>query len=135
MAKHLLHFDAKPSIFENAKELRRQLTNAEKKLWNVLRNRKLLGYKFRRQHPINNFIADFYCHEKHLVIELDGDIHDLPEQIEYDEDRTYELEELGVIVIRFTNNEVEKGFDKVLEKIKKHLISSFPSPSGEGVRG
>ncbi|WP_461634355.1 endonuclease domain-containing protein [Labilibaculum euxinus] len=94
------------------------MTKSEKLLWTEIRNRKLNGLKFRRQHPINIFIADFYCHEIKLVIELDGNIHDSEENKEYDEGRTAELEYLGVKVIRFTNEEVINSMTNVLAKIK-----------------
>ncbi|MUP38439.1 endonuclease domain-containing protein [Labilibaculum euxinus] len=116
--KECLFYDASPEIHSRAKELRRNMTKSEKLLWTEIRNRKLNGLKFRRQHPINIFIADFYCHEIKLVIELDGNIHDSEENKEYDEGRTAELEYLGVKVIRFTNEEVINSMTNVLAKIK-----------------
>ncbi|WP_320019573.1 endonuclease domain-containing protein [Labilibaculum manganireducens] len=116
--KECLFYDASPEIHSRAKELRRNMTESEKLLWTEIRNRKLNGLKFRRQHPINIFIADFYCHEIKLVIELDGNIHDYEENKEYDEGRTAELEYLGVKVIRFTNEEVMNSMNKVLAQIK-----------------
>lgn len=74
--KDNLTWAAKPDIFSKAKELRKSMTIAEKILWKHLRNNKLNGLKFRRQHPLDIFIADFYCHPKRLIIELDGGIHD-----------------------------------------------------------
>ena len=88
-------------------------------LWEHLRNRKLNGLKFRRQHPLNNFVADFYCHEAKLAIELDGEVHDIEEQKDYDNGRTYELNELGITVIRFTNQQALTKTDEVLNQIKK----------------
>src|SRR5215217_5146139 len=79
-----LHYDAKPSIHQNASELRKRTTEAEQKLWTLLRNRQLKGKKFRRQHAISNYIADFYCHECKLVIELDGNFHNTTEAGQYD---------------------------------------------------
>ena len=87
-----LTWAAKPGIFENAKELRKSMTEAEEILWKHLRNNKLNELKFRRQHPLDIFIADFYCHQKKLIIELDGGIHDTLDQKEYDEGRTFELD-------------------------------------------
>ena len=104
-------------MFEYSRELRQVSTEAEKLLWAELRNRKLNGLKFRRQHPIDKYIVDFYCHEKKLVIELDGSIHDKKENKEYDQARTIELGGLKIKVIRFRNDEVENGIGKVLEKI------------------
>src|SRR4030095_8695699 len=83
-----LHQTARPSTFGHAKELRRKSTEAEEKLWSLLRNRQLKGKKFRRQHPILHYVADFYCHECKLVIELDGNFHRKKEVKEYDQWRT-----------------------------------------------
>lgn len=93
------------------------MTEAEDILWKHLRNKKLNGLKFRRQHPLDIFIADFYCHEKKLVIELDGGIHDILEQKEYDEGRTSELEGKGFKVIRFRNEEIMNDLEDVLNRI------------------
>jgi len=82
------------------------MTGAEKILWKELKNRNLNGLKFRRQHPIHFYIADFYCHEKRLVIEVDGEIHKRRAVKEHDENRSAELDRLGINVIRFTNDQV-----------------------------
>ena len=118
MAKE--HFDnlfygASQEIRTRAKLLRKRTTIAEKILWNKLRNNQLGGLKFRRQHPIDIFIADFYCHEKRLVIEVDGEIHNY--QKEYDEGRTAELEAKDMTVIRFTNEEVINNIKGVMKCI------------------
>ncbi len=84
-----------------------------------MRNRNLEGLKFRRQHPIDKFIADFYCHEKKLVIELDGTVHDDKMNAQYDEARSYELKGSGITVIRFRNSEVENNISFVLNEIRK----------------
>ena len=112
---------ANPKLFEFSKILRKTQTDAEDIIWQSLRNRKILGFKFRRQHPLGIYIADFYCFEAKLVIEIDGGIHNQAENKEYDENRSIELEELGITVIRFTNKEVEDNLEKVLNSIKKHL--------------
>lgn len=112
-----LYYDASPTIRAFAKELRKNMTPAEKLLWNRLRNRKVANCKFRRQHPIDTFIADFYCHEKKLVIEIDGKIHN--KQKQYDINRTAEMQNYGITVIRITNDEVEKELEKVVEVIEK----------------
>jgi hypothetical protein len=78
----------------------------------------LAGYKFRRQHPIGNFIADFYCHALKLIVEVDGEVHNSLESKEYDTQRTSELQDLGVKVIRFTNEEIEQNIEMVIAKIK-----------------
>ena len=94
------------------------MTEAEEILWKRLRNNKLEELKFRRQHPLDIFIADFYCHQKKLIIELDGGIHDNLEQKEYDEGRTFELEEKGFKILRFRNEEVINNIEDVLSRIK-----------------
>jgi very-short-patch-repair endonuclease len=85
-------FGAPQKIFENARTLRKNTTDAERRLWEKLRNRKLRNLKFRRQHPIHKYVADFYCAEHKVVVELDGGIHQLKEQKIYDQERTNELE-------------------------------------------
>ena len=120
---------ARPSTYYLLKELktqnRKNSTPAETILWECLRN-KNLKYKFRRQHIIDVFIADFVCIEKKLVIEVDGSYHNTPEQKEADEMRTQILNEIGFKVIRFTNEEVIANTDKVLEKISK-ILERLPS--------
>ncbi len=108
-------------VFANARGLRKSMTDAEALLWEKLRNKKLMGYKFRRQHPIAGFIADFYCHEAKLIIELDGSIHHLSEHQEYDEGRTIELEDSGLKVVRFTNDEVINNTQEVLNQIVEYI--------------
>jgi len=104
-------------LYEYSRELRQASTDAEKLLWAELRNRKLNGLKFRRQHPIDKYIADFYCHERKLVIELDGAVHDVKENEDYDKARTFELKDLSINVLRFRNDEVINNTDGVLQKI------------------
>ena len=100
---------------QRAKELRREMTLAEKILWNELRANKL-GVHFRRQQIIAGFIVDFYCHKSALVVEVDGDVHDL--QQEEDARREDVLKELGLQVIRFRNDEVIKDLSTVVGRIK-----------------
>ena len=100
---------------QRAKELRREMTPAEKILWEELRANKL-GVHFRRQQVIQGFIVDFYCHKAGLVIEVDGDIHDL--QKEEDERREKVLSALGLRVVRFRNDEVMRNLSAVVGKIK-----------------
>jgi len=114
-------------IIETARELRRKCTQSESILWQKLRNKKLNSAKFHRQHAIKFiidrrkrfFVTDFYCAEHKLVIELDGEIHE--RQKDYDEMRTYIMNILGIKVIRFKNEEVEKNCDTVMMKIAKEL--------------
>ena len=113
--------ESSPETFARAKELRRDMTPAEKVLWQKLRNRQLDGFYFRRQHPIKYFIADFYCAKADLIVELDGGIHNNPENKEWDINRTAELEKSGVTVIRFTNEEVFNDMENVIRKIRHQL--------------
>ena len=113
-----MFYGAKRSIFQNAEVLRKDMTVAEKKLWERL-NKSQLGVRFKAQHPIDIFIADFYCHKFKLVVEIDGGIHET--QKEYDEGRTAELESWGLTIIRFSNEEVMNDIEKVVERIKNHL--------------
>ncbi len=114
-------------IIETARALRRKSTRSESILWQKLRNRKLYGAKFIRQHAIKFiinglkrfFVADFYCSEYKLVIEIDGEIHD--RQKDYDEMRTYIMNILGIKVIRFKNEEVEYNCETVMMKIAREL--------------
>lgn len=103
---------------ERAKELRREMTPAEKLLWQQIRANKL-GIRFRRQQVIQGFIVDFYCHQAGLVIEVDGDIHDL--QKEEDERREKVLREMGLRIVRFGNDEVVKSLSAVVGKIRKFI--------------
>ena len=112
-----LHKEAIGKLYQYGRELRQELTQAEKILWPELRNRKLNGLKFRRQHPIDKFVLDFYCHERKLAIELDGSIHDVKLNKEYDEARTAMLGGLGIYTLRFRNNEVINNIESVLRKI------------------
>ncbi len=110
-----LFYGASVEVRQRAKLLRKELTGAERILWNRLRNRQLKGFKFRCQHPIDRFIADFYCHEKKLIVEVDGQIHQF--QKEYDEGRTAELNRLGISVIRFSNEAVQNNLRQVCKEI------------------
>ncbi|WP_158980990.1 MULTISPECIES: vitamin B12 dependent-methionine synthase activation domain-containing protein [unclassified Flavobacterium] len=119
---------------ERAKEMRNKPTEAEKMLWNVLSNRGVEGYKFRRQHVIGEYIVDFVCLEKKLVIEVDGSIHNHPEQIDLDRERTIWLESKGFKVVRYTNKEVLNNLHETIEKISKELSTKQIVPP-LGVRG
>jgi very-short-patch-repair endonuclease len=112
-----LHKKSSPVLYEYAKQMRRNSTEAEEALWQRLKNKRVAGLKFRRQHPIDKFIADFYCHEKKLVIELDGDIHDQKEQTDLDKGRTETLNEFGIEVLRFKNEEILDNIEQVIKKI------------------
>jgi leucyl-tRNA synthetase len=122
-------------LLEKAKGMRNNPTEVEKMLWEQLRS-KNLDFKFRRQHLIDDFIVDFVCLSKKLVIEVDGEYHSTEEQQKIDDERTYVLNKAGFTVIRFTNEEVKKDIITILDKIKiqlnsQQLIStSALSPSG-----
>jgi len=100
-----------------AKELRKNSTDAEKKLWECLRRKNINGLKFRRQEPIGNFIVDFVCYEKKLAIEIDGNQH--LNQKYYDKDRDNWLKSNGFSVLRFGNDDVLKNINDILEIIKQ----------------
>ena len=105
---------------EFAKENRRHMTDAEKVLWNILRQSKC-SFKFRRQHPIYDYIADFICLEKRLIIEVDGAYHCEPQQQEDDQIRTDILSDMGYKVLRFTNDKVLSSPHTVLNVIKDEI--------------
>ena len=118
-----MFFGAKRTIFQNAELLRNNMTPAENCLWERL-NKNQLGVRFKAQHPIDIFIADFYCHKCKLVVEIDGEIH--LSQKEYDEGRTAELERWDLTVIRFKNEEVMNDIDRVVNVIKNY-VNTAPS--------
>jgi len=118
-----MYYGATSETLEKAKALRKSETNAEKLLWKELRSKKFNGLKFRRQHPISQFIVDLYCHELKLIIEVDGMIHKNLENREYDENRMTELERFELKVIRFTNSEIEHNRTGVLHKLNEAIIS------------
>ena len=124
----------KPRTLKFARELRKPLTPPEQKLWSRLRNRQLGGFKFRRQYPIGNYIADFCCVETRLVIELDGDSH--VEQEEYDKKRTQEIVLKGYHEMRFANRDVLQNIEGVLEMILEDCLRwNSPSPQPSPTKG
>ncbi len=112
---------------EIARKLRRQQTASEAILWEALRNRKLEGRKFRRQHPIGKFVVDFYCDAEGLIVEVDGSIHELPEQQELDKQRQALLESLGLRFVRLKAKQVENDLPSALDTIRGALTSP-PTP-------
>ena len=112
---------ANPQIFSNAKNLRENMTNAELIFWNRVKNKQFHGLKFRRQHPIHKYIADFYCHKLKLIIEIDGDYHNTSEQKNYDILRTKDLNFQGIKILRFKNDEVENEIEEVLKTIENYI--------------
>jgi very-short-patch-repair endonuclease len=119
--KNDMFLGASPLIFQRAEELRKKMTEAEKKLWEILKNKQNGGYKFRRQHPILKFILDFYCHEVKLGIEIDGQTHNSKGQKFYDDDRTEILKEYGIKIIRFQNDDIIANLEEVKLKILSEL--------------
>jgi cyclase len=127
--KKKMFLGANHLIFKNAQTLRENMTPAEMVLWNRLKSNQL-GVKFRRQHPLGIYIADFYCHQHKLVIELDGGIHQQPEIKINDIERQGILELDGIKVIRFENELIFKQLDDVLKTIKQAISSPFRGPGG-----
>jgi len=116
-----MFYGATAETIKTAANLRKNMTLPELILWEKLRDRNLFTTKFRRQHPVNMFIADFYCHEFKLVIEIDGKIHLSSDKEDYDSKRTSELEKYGITVIRFTNDQVLYDLRNVLKNIREKL--------------
>ena len=112
-----MFFGAKAELFTLALQMRKNPTEAERAMWKILRMFRQSGFPFRRQHPIEFYIADFYCHKLKLVIEVDGEIHTEKEIQNHDEGRTGELERFGIKVLRFTNNQILHERNLVIEKI------------------
>jgi very-short-patch-repair endonuclease len=104
-----------PELLLRARQMRHEPAPAEQKLWWCLRDRRLNGFKFRRQYSVRSYVADFYCPEAKLIVELDGESHHGRER--YDADRTRELREEGFRVVRFVNTDVFENLDRVLEAI------------------
>ena len=116
-------------IFQKARDLRNHSTDAENILWLHLRG-KQMGYKFRRQHPIGNYIVDFYCHQLKLAIEADGAVHDKQEVSSNDKERQLILENEGLKIIRFTNHEIRYNIESVL-LILKSIIDECSKRPGD----
>jgi type I restriction enzyme R subunit len=105
-----------------ARQLRTGQTPAEELLWAILRNRNVLGFKFRRQHQIGDYVADFYCHKAQLVIECDGSAHEGNEARQHDQKRDAYMISQGLRVLRITNHEIVHDREAVLERIAKLLL-------------
>jgi len=133
-----LHAGAEPHQFKHARELRREMTEAEKVLWEYLRARRFLNLKFRRQHPILEFIADFYCHELKLIVEADGKYHEEDDVAYYDSERTKELHRYGFTVVRFSNDQILTDIENVLKQLSDfvaHLRKTSPQTPLQVERG
>ena len=127
-----------------ARRMRHEPSDAEKCMWRILRDRRLSGFKFRRQYPVAGYIVDFFCARCRVGIELDGGQHDEDAQRTYDERRTPTLESLGIEVLRFWDCDVMKETEAVTETIYRAMMerqahlaapSPQPSPPGTGARG
>jgi cyclase len=127
--KNKMFLGANHLIFKNAASLRNNMTQAEMVLWGHLKGSQL-GVKFRRQHPLGIYIADFYCHQHKLVIELDGSIHEQPDIKLYDIERSEILELDGIRIIRFKNEQVFGQIEEVLNTIKQAIFSPFRGSGG-----
>lgn len=110
-----MFYNASPEIFKKAEYLRKNMTEAEKLIWNRLRKNQL-GVRFKAQQPIDQFIVDFYCHKVNLVIEVDGENHIYNQ--EYDRGREAEIEKFGIKIILFSNKEIFEDLNIIIEKIK-----------------
>ena len=119
-------------VVELARDLRNNLTDSERLIWVRLKGNQVAGCKFRCQHPIHRYILDFYCHEKHLAIEIDGDVH--KDRKDYDEYRDDFLNSMGILTLRFSNHEVIQDIDTVICRIEAELLrddSSRVPPLGD----
>jgi very-short-patch-repair endonuclease len=114
-------YGATPEIFKKAAILRKNMTFTEKLLWDRLKAKQINGYRFRAQHPINYYIADFYCHKIKLVIEIDGDEHEKKDNKAYDYDREMIMSSFGITTIRFSNNQIITNLEDVIAYIETKL--------------
>jgi very-short-patch-repair endonuclease len=121
-----MFYGADSKTFRAAGILRKNMTLAELILWKKLKDRRIFSTKFRKQHPIDIFIVDFYCHEYKLVIEVDGDVHNNEELSEYDLGRTAELNKYGIRVIRFPNDQIIYNINSVIIKIHEAITELTP---------
>ena len=111
---------------EKRKVLRHNMTEAEKILWEELKKKEIFNARWKRQHPVDIFIVDFYCHRFKLAIEVDGEIHLNEEILEHDDGREYEIEKFGIKILRFTNKEVFEDIESVRNRILKEINSLSP---------
>ncbi|MDD5039414.1 MAG: endonuclease domain-containing protein [Dehalococcoidales bacterium] len=114
------------NLKEHARQLRENMTDAERHLWTRIRMKQLNGYQFYRQKPIGDYIVDFFCPKANLIIEVDGSQHFVDETIEYDRIREEYVSSLGLKVLRFTNAEVLKNIEGVVEHIEEEMSEKIP---------
>jgi very-short-patch-repair endonuclease len=124
-------------LIQKARKLRKNSTPGEIELWKLVKNKQVLGYQFRRQRPIKNYIVDFYCKKLRLAIEIDGSSHDY--KVEYDQKRQEKLEQLGITFLRFSEKDTKQNADYVVKEIerwitgrKDNILPSPQSPPAEG---
>ena len=117
-----MFYGSSPIIFANAKKLRNEPTSSEIIFWNLLKQ-NFPNYRFKRQHPISDYIADFYCHKLKLVLEIDGNMHDTKEAKENDLIRDEFMHSLNLKMLRFTNDEVCKNGELAMDKLKVEIES------------
>ena len=118
-----MFYGANKRIFQRAVELRNNMTLAEKVLWEELKRKETFNVRFKRQHPIDIFVVDFYCHKYKLAIEVDGDIHLREEVQEYDDGRSHDIEKFGIKILRFKNKEVLENIEMVKQRILQEISS------------
>ncbi|MDP2337213.1 MAG: endonuclease domain-containing protein [Bacteroidota bacterium] len=124
-----------PHLKEYARQLRKHSTKSEIFMWKMLKGKELHGYDFHRQKPLDNYIADFFCHELMLAIELDGYTHFFEEVQQKDRRKQERLSELGVTVLRFTDDEVFNDTDNVFKVIENYITEyemTHPRPLSRG---
>ena len=120
--RRTMHMGASPTIFLYASRLRNNPTEAEKLLWNILRNRQFEGVKFRFQHPMDKYVVDFYTHELKLAIETDGEYHEEKMQSFDDENKDKQLKSFGITVLRYSNHDVLHSTEMVLEDLRNNIL-------------
>ena len=128
---HLSKIHSIPRLNDRRSDLRNKATSAEKYLSNSLKSKKLLGRKFRRQHSIGSYIVDFYCASEKLIIELDGEVHNYPEQISYDRRRDVFLKKLGFKILRVNNELVFCNVTEILRLITVRFDDSQKIDCGD----
>src|SRR3990167_1470122 len=121
-------------LVKQAQEMRKNSTPAEEVMWEILRDRQFLEMKFRRQHQIGDYVVDFYCHEKRLVVELDGPVHSAHERIKVDQKRDGYLRSQGLNVVRFRNQDLLNNPESVLQRLTESVTDSSPTGRGQEVR-
>jgi len=117
----MTEFFNKPEYTQRRKDLRNNPTKTEKQLWSILKGKKLMGYKFRRQYGVGKYVIDFYCVKKKLAIESDGEVHENVASRKYDQERDDYIKNFGINILRIKNEDVEKDIFKVVELILNEL--------------